>query len=118
MAAHGWRQLPAICKAVLYVKVNVLLAGFRGTLLTDTQNMADDVALVTGSEGSRDRSMQAMAWVKSLARAYPACKLMLVGNSLGGSLCLSTRYKVPAVTASHCYNAFAFPTIFDHIARS
>jgi hypothetical protein len=61
MAAQGWRRLPAIPKAVLYAKGNVLLVGFKGTLLTDTQDVADDAALVAGSEDSRSRFMQAVA---------------------------------------------------------
>ncbi len=94
MTAQGCRRLPAVSKAVLYAKGNVLLVGFRGTLLTDTQDVADDAALVAGSEDLRERFMQAVAWTKSLAKAYPNCRLMLATayrNSRGDRYCRCLR---------------------------
>lgn len=109
----GWRLLlkHSRSKAVVLLKGNCLAVGFRGTVLTDAEDLADDAALIAGDEDDRPRFRHAVALVRSLRKAYPHCRLILVGHSLGGSLCLATCYKVPGVVEAHGYNAFASPTM-------
>lgn len=116
----GWRVFTehAGCKCVVLLKGNTFAVGFRGTVLTDPEDLADDAALVTGVEDSRPRFQRAVAYVRALLRAYPRCRVILAGHSLGGSLCLSTCYKVPGVFEAHAFNPFASPVMIERSNRS
>lgn len=116
LKAHGWRRLPAMPKAVLYARGNQIVAAFRGTHPLDGEDLADDVALAIGTEESRLRFQNARRWVLGLCNRYPKSEVLLVGHSLGGSICMSVIYKVPNVRHAHTYNAFASPHMISQSA--
>lgn len=115
LKSEGWRQLPSIPKAVLFARGGELVAAFRGTVLTDTQDLADDAALSVGNEATLERFQQARRWVLSLRQTYPRCKLTLTGHSLAGSIGLFCAYATQAVSVS-TYNAFCSPAMVGNVA--
>lgn len=113
LKALGWRPLRAIPKAVLYARGSQIVAAFRGTQLLDSEDLADDAALAIGMEDSRGRFQSAWRWVLQVCKRFPKSEVWLAGHSLGGSICMSTMYKVPNVRYAHTYNAFASPRMLS-----
>jgi pimeloyl-ACP methyl ester carboxylesterase len=113
MQAAGWLRHTSMPKSVLMTGGKYVVLAFRGTQLGDPEDVADDAALYEGTEWQRPRFIESLRFLKWVRRRYKHKQLIIVGHSLGGSLCLWGAYMTPRVQA-HCYNPFASITLLDN----
>jgi hypothetical protein len=91
MIADGWERVRGMRKSAVWVRGKHLVIAYRGTVLTDVEDLACDLALAwvpTSGEQFLLRYIQALMNFRSLVRLFPHHKVTLTGHSLAGNLAL------------------------------
>jgi len=63
-----------------------LILAFRGTVITDTKDLVDDLKIVAGSEDTISRVVNGIKKAKALSSKLGATRVTFTGHSLGGAI--------------------------------
>lgn len=78
------------------------VVSYRGTKVSDVRDLAADLAIVRGSEGSTPRFKQSLKLAEKAIKKYGKENVTLTGHSLGGSQAIYVGHKT-GLTA-HAFN--------------
>jgi hypothetical protein len=97
-------------KSVLFQRGQQLILAFRGSVLTNAEDILCNASLMTGYEGTMPRFIMASRYVRILQRRFPGHSLYLSGHSLGASVSMYCAYR-NRVTSATGFNGFASTTM-------
>ena len=116
----NWQYQPQMSnnKRAVYFdrEKNEYVVGLRGTVISDPEDLQDDLAIVKNSLVNRPRFKREKLFLEQLKKRHNPSRITLTGHSLGGALATQLAQK----TGDHAvgYNSGTAPTVGNFVGNT
>jgi hypothetical protein len=112
LKSRGYLSSYSVRKSLVFLRGSIAVIAYRGTVVTDTEDLSVDSAMVLGNELDTARFKQDISWVRVNLRRRRRTTIYVVGHSCGASIAVHCAYAIPGVTA-YCFEPYITPKMLS-----